>query len=236
LNKEEEKFEKTIDKGLKEFEKMSKDKKLNGKESFLLYQSYGFPIEMIEELAKEKQIEFNPKDFENEFKKHQELSQTASAGKFKSGLADNSTETTKLHTAAHLLLAALQKVLGKDVQQRGSNINPERLRLDFNFDRKLTDEEKQKVEKLVNEEIQKNQKIVREEMSPEEAKKTGAQGVFDSKYGDRVSVYTIGNFSKEICTGPHIENTSELGKFKIKKEQSSSAGVRRIKAILENSP
>jgi alanyl-tRNA synthetase len=236
LKKEEEKFEKTLDKGLKEFEKMSRDKKLSGKESFLLYQSFGFPIEMIEELAKEKNIKFNPKEFKKELKKHQKLSQTASAGKFKSGLADNTEATTKLHTATHLLLAALQKILGKNIQQKGSNINPERLRLDFNFDRKLTNEEKEKIENLVNKEIQKNQKIIREEMSLDEAKKQGAQGVFDSKYGEKVSVYTIGNFSKEICTGPHVKNTSELGKFKIKKEQSSSAGIRRIKAILENSP
>ena len=132
-----------------------------------------------------------------------------------------------------MLLAALQKVLGPEIQQKGSNINPERLRLDFNFDRKLTEEEKEKIENIVNEQIQKNQEIVREEMSPEKAKKQGAQGIFDSKYGNKVSVYTIGNFSKEICTGPHVKNTSELGRFKIKKEQSSSAGVRRIKATLE---
>jgi alanyl-tRNA synthetase len=233
LNKEENKFEKTLDKGLKEFEKMSKNKKIDGKESFLLYQSYGFPIEMIKELAKEKNIKFNPENFKAELKKHQKLSQTASAGKFKSGLADNSELTTKLHTASHLLLAALKKVLGNEIIQKGSNINPERLRFDFNFDRKLTEEEKKKIKDLVNKEIKKNQKITKEEMSLQIAKEKGAAGIFDDKYSNIVSVYTIGNFSKEICTGPHVKNTKELGNFKIQKEQSSSSGVRRIKAILE---
>ncbi len=233
LKKEEEKFKKTLDKGLREFEKISKNNKIDGKESFLLYQSYGFPLEMIEELAKEQNISFNPKDFKTELKKHQKLSQTAAAGKFKSGLVDNSETTTKLHTAAHLLLAALQKILGPKIQQKGSNINSERLRLDFNFDKKLTDEEKKEIEKLVNQEIKKNQEVTRNEMSPQEAKEKGAQGIFDSKYGDKVSIYTIGNFSKEICTGPHVKNTKELGNFKIIKEQSSSSGIRRIKAILE---
>ena len=233
LKKEEDKFQKTIDKGLREFEKMGKDEKIDGKESFLLYQSYGFPIEMIEELAKEKGIKFNSEDFKEELKRHQELSQTASAGKFKSGLADNSVETTKLHTAAHMLLAAMKKILGEHIEQRGSNITPERLRFDFTFERKLTEEEKTKIENLVNEEIKKGQDVIREEMSPTEAKEKGASGIFDSKYGDIVSVYTIGKFSKEICTGPHVNNTTELGKFKIIKEESSSSGVRRIKAVLE---
>ena len=233
LKKEEDKFQKTIDKGLREFEKMSNDNIIDGKESFLLYQSYGFPLEMIEELAEEKGIKFNPEDFKEELKRHQELSQTASRGKFKSGLADNSEETTKLHTAAHLLLAALKKILGEQIEQKGSNITPERLRFDFNFDRKLTDEEKKKIEDMVNEEIKKGLAITREEMSPQKAKNEGASGVFDSKYGDVVSVYTIGDFSKEICTGPHVKNTESMGNFKIKKEESSSAGVRRIKAVLE---
>ena len=233
IKKEEKKFLKTLEKGLRMFEKMCKDKRIDGKESFLLYQSYGFPVEMIEELSKEKKIKFNIKDFNNELKKHQKLSQTASAGKFKSGLADHSEETTKLHTASHLLLAALQKVLDKSIHQRGSNINPERLRFDFSIDRKLTDEEKKKVEELVIKEIKKNHKITREEMNPKEAKEKGASGIFDKKYGDKISVYTIGNFSKEICTGPHVNNTSELGKFKIIKEESSSSGVRRIRAVLE---
>lgn len=233
LKKEEDKFQKTLDKGLRIFEKTTTDNELDGKESFLLYQSYGFPIEMIEELAKEKRIKFNPQHFKDELKKHQELSQTASAGKFKSGLADNSEATTKLHTAAHMLLEALKTILGRDVKQRGSNINAERLRFDFNFDRKLTDEEKEKIETLVNSEIKKGQEVTREEMTLEEARASGASGIFDDKYEGIISVYTIGDFSKEICTGPHVKNTKTMGTFKIKKEQSSSAGVRRIKATLE---
>lgn len=234
LKKEEDKFQKTLDKGLKEFEKMSKDKRIDGKESFLLYQSYGFPLEMIEELSKEKKIKFNPEDFKEELKRHQKLSQTASAGKFKSGLADNSEATTKLHTAAHLLHEAIKQVLkDKNIIQKGSNINPERLRFDFSFDRKLTEEEKLKIENLVNKRIKDSLPIKREEMTPKEAKEKGACGIFDNKYGDKISVYTIKGFSKEICTGPHVENTKELGTFKIIKEQSSSSGVRRIKAILK---
>jgi alanyl-tRNA synthetase len=234
LNKEEDKFEKTLDKGLKEFKKMSKEKQLSGKDTFLLYQSYGFPLEMTLELAEEDKIKVDEKGFEKELSKHQELSRTASAGKFKSGLADDSESTTKLHTATHLLNQALRIVLNKpDIFQRGSNITPERLRFDFNFDRKLTDEEKQKTEELVNKMIQKKLKIICDEMPVAEAKKKGAQGIFDSKYGDKIKVYSIGDFSKEICAGPHVENTSELGTFKIKKEGSSSSGVRRIKAILE---
>ncbi len=233
LKKEEDKFQKTLDKGLKEFEKMSKNKLIDGKESFLLFQSYGFPLEMIEELSKEKQIKFNPKDFKKEFKKHQKLSRTATAGKFKSGLADNSEQTTKLHTAAHLLLSAIQRVLkNKDIHQKGSNINPERIRLDFNFDRKLTEQEIKDIEESVNKQIKKAIPVNRQEMSLEHAKKSGASGMFDEKYGSNVSIYTIGDFSKEICTGPHIKNTKELGKFKITKQKSCGAGVRRIKATL----
>ena len=233
LKKEEDKFEKTIEKGLKEFKRFSDNKKIDGKESFLLYQSYGFPIEMIKEECQIRNIEFDEKDFYNELKKHQELSRTASAGKFKSGLADHSVETTKLHTACHLLLEALKKVLDPKIEQRGSNITAERLRFDFNFDRKLTEQEKKKIEDLVNQEIKKEHIVTSEEMSPQEAKEQGASGIFDEKYGDKVSVYTIGDFSKEICTGPHVENTKDMGTFRITKEQSSSAGVRRIKAVLE---
>ena len=235
LEKEERKFNMTLEKGLKVFERLIQGKTtLTGKDSFLLYQSYGFPFEMTKELAEEKGIKVSREEFEKEFKKHQELSRTATIGKFKSGLADSSEKTTKLHTATHLLLAALRKVLNDDnIVQKGSNITPERLRLDFNFPRKLTPEELKKVEELVNEQIQKSLEVKREEMTVEEAKKQGALGVFDEKYGDVVSVYTIGDFSKEICAGPHVKNTSELGHFRIKKEESSSAGVRRIKAVLE---
>jgi len=207
---------------------------ISKEDAFLLYQSFGFPIELIKEMAKEQNIKIDEKGFYEECKCHQELSRTASKGKFKSGLADNSEATTKLHTAAHLLLAAIRFVL-KDtrITQKGSNITPERLRLDFNFPRKLEKHELQEIEDLVNAEIQKSCEVVREEMSPKEALKQGALGAFSHKYGECVSVYTIHGFSKEICTGPHVKNTCELGKFKIKKEESSSSGVRRIKAVLE---
>jgi alanyl-tRNA synthetase len=200
----------------------------------ILYQSYGFPVEMIEEECKSRNIKFSKEEFEGECKIHQELSRTASAGKFKSGLADSSTETTRLHTASHLLLAAIRKILKEDsIHQKGSNITSERLRFDFNFPRKLTDDELKDIEKEVNSNIQKGCNVIREEMTLEEAKKRGIKGVFENKYGNIVSVYTIGECSKEICTGPHVKNTCELGKFKITKEESSSSGVRRIKAIVE---
>ena len=240
LNKEEEKFSKTLESGLRKFNSLSKDKIISGKEAFLLFQSFGFPIEMTEELANEKGIKVDLEQYNKEFKKHQELSRTASKGKFKSGLADDSESTKKLHTATHLLNEALRRVLGEDIQQKGSNINPERLRFDFNFDRKLNQEEKEAIENLVNEKIKAGLEVKKEELPLKKARKQGAQGVFGAKYPDKVSVYTLidpkekqGWFSKEICTGPHVSNTKELGKFKIKKEESSSAGVRRIKAILE---
>jgi len=225
LDEEEAKFKKTLEKGLREFEK--------GTDAFVLFSTYGFPIEMTQELAKEKGKKVDIEKFNEQMKKHKELSRTATEGKFKSGLADTSEETKKLHTAAHLLLAALRKVLGEQVVQKGSNITAERLRFDFSHSEKMTDEQKQEVEKLVNEVIKKDLPVVCQEMSLDEAKKEKAMGVFESKYGDKVKVYSIGNYSKEICAGPHVERTSQLGHFKITKEQSSSAGVRRIKAILE---
>jgi len=229
LIQEEERFNKTLEKGLKEFEK--------GIDPFILFTTYGFPIEITEELAKEKGIKIDRKKFEQEFKKHQELSRTATAGKFKSGLADNSEQVTKLHTTTHLLLAALRQVLGEHVYQKGSNITAERLRLDFSHPEKMTVEQIKKVEDIVNEQIKKDLPVSCCEMSLEEAKKIGAMGVFESKYSDKVKVYTVGKekapFSCEICAGPHIENTSKLGHLRILKEESSSAGVRRIKAILE---
>jgi alanyl-tRNA synthetase len=235
LEKEEEKFQQTLEKGINQFKKFSSNKKLSGREAFLLYQSYGFPIEMIEEECKKNKINFNKKDFEKEQEKHKELSRTSAQGRFKSGLADHSEQTTKLHTAAHLLLSALRIVLhDENIIQKGSNITPERLRLDFSFNRALIDEEIKKIENLVNAEIKKNWDVVKEEMSPQEAKKKGASGIFDSKYGEKISVYTIGNFSKEICAGPHVKNTSEIGHFKIMKEESSSSGVRRIRAEVSN--
>jgi len=237
LTEEEKKFGKTLERGLKEFEKALSVDGITGAEAFNLYQTYGFPIEMTKELAAERGVRLDEKGFAEELKKHQELSRSASAGKFKGGLADASEETRRLHTAAHLLLAALRKILGEEVFQKGSNITAERLRFDFSYGGKMTDEQKREVEKLVNEAIQKNLPVKCEEMSLEEAKERKAMGVFESKYGERVKVYTIGEgedvFSKEICGGPHVEKTGELGKFKIKKEESSSAGVRRIKAVLE---
>jgi len=235
LDKEEKKFKITLEKGLNKFKKFTKDKKqLSGEHAFLLYQSFGFPIEMVKEECKKSKIKFNEKDFEKYQSKHQELSRTASKGKFKSGLADHSEKTTQLHTSAHLLLAALRKVLNSEnINQKGSNINPERLRLDFSFPRKVEREEIDKIENEVNSQIKKAIKVTHEEMSPEKAKKSGALGAFGHKYGKIVSVYTIGNFSKEICTGPHVKNTKDIGKFKIKKEKSVGSGVRRIKAIVE---
>lgn len=235
LQKEEEAFLKTLEQGLKIFDKITYNSdEISAKNAFLLYQSYGFPIEMTKEIAKEKNLKLDEEGFDQEMQKHQKLSRTASAGKFKSGLADNSEQTTKLHTACHLLNEALREVLGdKNISQKGSNITPERLRFDFNFDRKLTEEEKQKIEELINKKIKESLPVTMQEMSIQKAKKSGARGVFDDKYDEKVKVYKIGDFSNEICAGPHVENISELGTFKIKKEQSSSAGVRRIKAVLE---
>ncbi len=235
LEKEENRFRHTLERAINIFERITKDKKeISCKESFLLYQSYGFPVEMIEEECKSRKIKFSKEEFENECEIHRELSRTAAEGKFKSGLADHSQETTKLHTASHLLLAAIKKIFKDDsIYQKGSNITPERLRFDFNFPRKLTNEELKLIEDEVNKNIKKGCEVIREEMSLEEAKNKGISGVFEHKYGEIVSVYTIAGCSKEICTGPHVKNTCELGKFKIIKEESSSSGVRRIKAILE---
>ena len=206
---------------------------ISGEDAFLLYQSYGFPIEITEELCKEQNIKLDKQKFEQAKQQHKTLSQTASAGRFKSGLADNSESTTKLHTVCHMLNEALRRILKTTISQKGSNITPERLRFDFTFDRKLTEEEVRQVETLVNKKIQESLTVKMEEVSLDEAKESGAHGVFDDKYGEKVKVYTIGNFSKEICAGPHIQNTSELGNFKIKKQKSVGAGTRRIKAILE---
>jgi alanyl-tRNA synthetase len=235
LEREENKFRQTLERGINIFEKITQGKKeISCKESFLLYQSYGFPVEMIEEECKTRKIKFSRKEFEGECKVHQELSRTAAEGRFKSGLADNSQETTRLHTASHLLLAAIRKVLkDNSIFQKGSNITPERLRFDFTYPKRLTEEEIKEIEKEVNSNIQKGCNVIREEIPLEEAKKRGISGVFEHKYGEIVSVYTIGECSKEICAGPHVKNTCDLGKFKIIKEESSSSGVRRIKAVLE---
>ncbi|MCL5011763.1 MAG: alanine--tRNA ligase [Candidatus Marsarchaeota archaeon] len=205
---------------------------ITGKEGFLLYQSYGFPEELIIEIAREKKLLFHRAEFAKELEKHQETSRVGAEKKFKSGLADKSEQTTKLHTATHLLNEALRRVVDKNIKQKGSNITPERLRFDFNFNRKLTPEEIKKVEDEVNGIIKKGLNVKRTEMTVEEAKKLGAQALFTEKYGERVSVYNVSGYSIEVCTGPHVKNTSELGVFKIVKEEAVSAGVRRIKAIL----
>lgn len=237
LDAEEEKFSKTLDQGLKEFNKITSQDIISGKDAFLLYQTYGFPIEMTEELAIEKGLKIDLEEFKKESQMHQELSRTASAGTFKGGLADNSEATTKLHTSAHLMLAGLRKFLGDSVSQKGSNITAERLRFDFAWKEKMTPEQIKQVEGFVNEAISKDLPVICKEMSLDEAKEINATGVFEHKYGDMVKVYFIGegeqNVSREICGGPHVERTGTMGKFKIVKEESSSAGVRRIKAILE---
>ena len=242
LTKEIEKFGRTLEQGLKEFEKVKKD--LNGAIAFKLYETFGFPLEMTEEIARESGIKIDKTDFEKAFREHQELSRTASAGMFKGGLADAGEQTKRLHTAAHLMLAALRRVLGDHVYQKGSNITPERLRFDFSHSEKMTPDQIKKVEDLVNEQIGADLPVDMQEMTLEDAKDCGAMGVFESKYGEKVKVYSIGDsstpdghseppFSREICGGPHATRTGELGHFRIVKEESSSAGVRRIKAILE---
>jgi len=233
LQKEEEKFSKTLDKGIKQLEKLISNNSLDEKEAFNLFATYGFPLEMTLELAKEHGLKLSEDKYKKEFAKHQELSRTASAGMFKGGLADDSQMSTRYHTATHLLHQALRDVLGNHVEQRGSNINESRLRFDFIHDKPMTAEEITKVEDIVNEQIKKAMAVNFEEMSVEDAKNSGAIGLFDKKYGEMVKVYRVGDYSKEICGGPHVKNTSELGHFKIKKEQSSSAGIRRIKAVLE---
>ena len=238
INEEKDKFMKTLTNGEREFEKEIKKMGQSGKHIiagdivFRLYDTYGFPPEVTKELAKENGYEVNIEEFDELFKKHQEKSRAGSEAKFKGGLAEQTEETIKYHTATHLLNAALKQVIGKDAHQRGSNITVERMRFDFNCDHKLTDEEKQQVEDLVNEWIKQALPVTKQEMKKEDAIKSGAECMFIEKYPDIVTVYTIGDVSKELCGGPHVKNTSELGHFKIKKEEASSSGVRRIKAIL----
>jgi alanyl-tRNA synthetase len=236
IAQEVERFGKTVEQGLKEFEKIITHiptKTISGKTAFRLYDTFGFPVEMTVELAAEKGFEVDLEGYARAFSEHQEKSKAGAENKFKGGLSDNTEITANLHTATHLLNQALREVLKDDsISQKGSNITPERLRFDFNFPRPLTDEEIKAVEDRVNREIEKAIDIVCEEMTVEDAQKRGAQGVFASKYGEMVKVYTAG-FSKEICGGPHAKNTKDLGVFKIVKEQSSSAGIRRIKAVLE---
>ena len=233
LKTEKEKFNRTLEKGLREFEKRSKNGDIDGLTAFHLYDTYGFPIELTIELASELSLKVDVDGFNAKFKEHQELSRTASAGKFKGGLAGDSLVETKYHTATHLLNAALKVVVNKDCHQKGSNITPERMRFDFSCDHKLTDEEKIEVENLVNKWIGEDLVVTKEEMSKEDAIKSGAECMFIEKYPDIVTVYSIGDVSRELCGGPHVSSTGCLGTFKIKKEEASSAGVRRIKAVLE---
>ncbi len=244
LEAEENKFNETLEKGLKKFNeivlgKLNKIGKaydqnfLYGSDAFDLYQTYGFPKEMIQELCNENNIGFDEDGFNEESKKHQELSRTASAGKFKGGLEEAGEETAKLHTATHLLLAALRQVLGDNVYQKGSNITAERLRFDFNYSQKLSEEQIKEIESLVNEKIKESIPVEMEEMSKDGALKIAKVSFDPSKYGDMVKVYKIGNFSTEVCGGPHVKSTGELGNFRIVKEESSSAGIRRIRAVLE---
>lgn len=248
LEKEVEKFSKAIEEGHREFEKVINgierhkqfakagevvENILSGKACFRLYDTFGFPFELTRELASERGYAVDEQGFLKAFEEHQEKSRQASAGQFKGGLADTSKQSARLHTATHLMLAGLQKMFGKDVVQKGSNITPERLRFDFNLDHKMTEEELKTLENFVNDAIAKAIDVKCEVMTLEEARKSGAHGTFSNKYGEEVKVYTIGTVSKEICGGPHAENTSELHHFKILKEESSSSGIRRIKAVID---
>ncbi len=252
IEEEESKFRKTLERGLKEFNKWIQisfaweneemgdgDKIMPGEIAFKLFATYGFPIELTEEIAKEKGIKVDLKGFNKELQKHKDLSRTASAGKFKGGLADNDEKTTQLHTVTHLMLAGLRKVLGEQVSQKGSNITPERIRFDFSFDRAMTDEEKQAVEKFVNDALRSGGKVTLTEMPKQQAMDEGVTGAFWEKYPEQVKVYTITApdgtiYSRELCGGPHIESLDEVkGKFEIAKEKSSGAGVRRIKAVVK---
>ncbi len=236
IEEERDKFVKTLEHGEKEFKKqinkLENTKIIPGEVVFKLYDTYGFPPEVTKDLASENGYKIDEKAFEDLFKKHQEKSRVGSEQKFKGGLAEQNEQTIAYHTATHLLNAALKQVIGKDAHQRGSNITTERMRFDFNCDHKLTEEEKKKVEDLVNKWIEEALPVTKQEMKKEEAIKSGAECMFIEKYPDIVTVYSIGEISKELCGGPHVNNTKELGKFKIKKEESSSSGIRRIKAIL----
>ena len=235
LSLEESRFARTLKQGNREFEKLVEkvqDGQIDGVSAFHLYDTYGFPVEMTEELARERGLTVDMDGFHDCFRRHQTTSQAGAEQRFKGGLADNSEQSARLHTATHLLHAALRKVLGPEVAQKGSNITAERLRFDFSFGRKMTKEELAEVERLVNEAIESHTPVTCEEMTVAQAKEQGAIGLFESKYGEKVKVYTMGPYSKEICGGPHAQNTGDLVSFKIKKEESSSAGVRRIKAVI----
>lgn len=241
-DEEESRFNQTLERGLRKFNELAEEVQgiITGKDAFLLFQSYGFPVEFTQELANERGLNVDLEEYNAEFQRHQDISRTAAAGMFRSGLADDSEQSRKLHTATHLLNEALRRVVDKNIRQKGSNITPERLRFDFNFPRKLTQEELKKLEALVNEKIKAALKVTREEIPFKDALQSGAQSEFGAKYPELVSVYTVrdskeksGWFSKEFCTGPHVENTSEIGHFKIIREEAVAAGIRRIKAVVE---
>ena len=240
LEAEEKRFNATLDKGEAMYKKVAEQlkahsqTKISGKTAFKLYDTFGFPLEMTVEMAKKDSLEVDIEGFEEANRKHQELSRTTSAGSFKAGLQDNSEVVTRMHTATHLLHAALHKVLGPTANQKGSNITAERLRFDFTWPEPMTAEQKAEVEKLVNEWIEQGIEVTKKTTTVEEAKAEGAMALFGAKYGEQVTLYSVGDVSKEICCGPHVANTKELGGFKILKEQSSSAGVRRIKAVVTN--
>ena len=234
LLKEEKKFLSTLDNGLREFKRISeKQDEIDAKSAFLLYQSFGFPLEMIQELAEEKGMHVDVDGFRKEYDQHKEMSRQGAEQKFKGGLSEDSDVTKRLHTATHLLNEALRHVVDPEIKQKGSNITPERLRFDFNFERKLTEEEIRKVEALINEKIEEGIPVEKKVMSKDEALEMGAQAEFGVKYPETVSVYIINDFSIEFCGGPHVANTKDIGKFRIVKEQSSAAGIRRIKAVVE---
>jgi len=246
IDQEETRFRKTLKEGLREFEKISEKGNITGQDAFTLFSTYGFPFELTLELAGERGLHVDTKEFTVQMEMHKDLSRTASAGTFKGGLADHSEKTTRLHTTHHLLLRALQTVLGSQVKQRGSNITSERLRMDFSYDGKMTDDEKKEVERIVNEKIAEDLPVVRSELPREEAEKLGAEHEFGQKYPDRVSVYSVGPkgattenpqfdkaFSIEFCGGPHVTHTGEIGHFRIAKEEASSAGIRRIRGVIE---
>ncbi len=238
LSQEETQFGKTLKEGMKQFEKavQKASTKIDGVTAFHLYDTYGFPLELTKELAQEAGLKVDEKGFKKAFEDHQELSRAGSKQRFSGGLADQSAETTKLHTATHLLNAALRKVLGDHVYQKGSNITAERLRFDFSHPDKMTKEQISEVEKLVNEAIEADLPITYHVTDIEGAKKEEAVGVFDERYGNEVKVFVAGDFSREICGGPHVARTGMIGKFSIVKEESSSSGVRRIKATIERGP
>jgi alanyl-tRNA synthetase len=239
FQREEAQFAHTLEKGTREFEKLIEkvpahiqNKVVSGKNAFFLYETYGFPLELTEEMAAEKGFTVDKKGFDKAYEKHQEMSRKGAEQKFKGGLADNSEATANLHTATHLLHEALRRVLGDHVAQKGSNITADRLRFDFSHDEKMTKEQISEVEEIVNNAINDDLEIKCQEMSVEEAKSQNAIGLFGDRYGELVKVYSVGDFSKEICGGPHASRTGSMGRFKIKKEESSSRGVRRIKAVL----